>query len=534
MREREVRVSSEYDVIVNGGGPVGMGLAIELGQRGIRTCVVEKYPEPQPVPKGQNLTQRTAEHFRAWNCEPELRTAHPVPKGAGIGGLTTYRSLLSDYHYDWLTRESVADYYATANARLPQYATERVLRARAAEIDAVDILYGWEGTALSQDAEGVTLEIAERKGDATKSLRGTYLVGADGSGSFTREAAGITQTLRDHDRRMVLAVFTSPELHEKLERYPGKAFFCVLHPEYEGYWLFFGRVDHGKSFFFHAPVPLDTTKDNFDFHGFITKAIGEEVALEIDYLGFWDLRVAIADSYRKDRVFIAGDACHSHPPYGGYGVNMGLEDARNLGWKLAARMQGWGGEALLDSYDAERRPVFESLAEGFIERYIREDRAFLETHSPEQDGAEAFRAAWDGRNLDAAEVDAFEPNYEGSPLCPVPGARPSAKGQHALTARVGHHLSPAELSDGRAVYDAVGDGFTLLDFTPDGRGAAFEAAAQASGLPFVRVADPGGPAERYGAEMVLVRPDHYVAWAGDSGDPAEVLATASALEVEPA
>ncbi|MDF0603913.1 FAD-dependent monooxygenase [Psychromarinibacter sp. C21-152] len=523
-------MTRDYDVIVNGGGPVGMGLAIELGQRGVRVCVVERYPEPQPVPKGQNLTQRTAEHFRAWACEAELRVAHPIPEGAGIGGLTTYRTLLSDYTYDWLTRESVADYYATANARLPQYATERVLRARAAEIEAVDVLYGWEGAALAQDADGVTLEIAERTGDARRSLRGRYLVGADGSKSFIREAAGIPQTLRDHDRRMVLAVFDSPELHEKLERYPGKAFFCVLHPDYEGYWLFFGRVDHGRSFFFHAPVPLDTTTENFDFRAFIAAAIGADVALEIDYLGFWDLRIAIADRYRTGRVFIAGDACHSHPPYGGYGVNMGLEDARNLGWKLAAAIQGWGGEALLDSYDAERRPVFESLAEGFIERYIREDRAFLETHSPDAD-PEAFRAAWEGRNLDAAEVDAFEPNYEGSPLCPVPGARPSAKGRHALAARAGHHLSPADLSDGRAVYDAIGDGFTLLDFTADGRGAAFGEAAARLGLPFERVADARGPAAaRYGAEMVLVRPDHYVAWAGDDGAAAEVLAVAAGRE----
>ena len=334
-------MTTDYDVIINGGGPVGMGLAIDLGQRGLRVAVAERYPQPQPIPKGQNLTQRTAEHFRAWGCEPDLRTAHPLPKGAGIGGLTTYGTLISDHAYDWLSRGAVADYYFAANARLPQYATERVLRARAAQLPGVDVRYGWQGTALAQDGAGVTLDIAERKGPGRDRLRARYLVGADGAHSFTRDAAGMTQTRRDHDRRMVLAVFTSPELHDALERYPGKAFYCVLHPDHEGYWLFFGRVDHGKSFFFHAPVPLDTTKDNFDFHAFITRAIGQPVDLTIDYLGFWDLRIAIADSYRKGRVFLAGDAAHSHPPYGGYGVNMGLEDARNLGWKLAAACDGW-------------------------------------------------------------------------------------------------------------------------------------------------------------------------------------------------
>ncbi len=525
-------MTRDYDVIINGGGPVGMGLAIDLGQRGVRTAVVERYPQPQPVPKGQNLTQRTAEHCRAWGCEAELRTAHPIPKGAGIGGLTTYGTLLSDYSYDWLNRDSVGDYYFAANARLPQYATEAVLRGRAAQVPKVDLLYGWQGTALRQDADGVALDIAERKGDGRQTLTASYLVGTDGAHSFVRETAGMTQTRSDHDRRMVLAVFTSPDLHERLERFPGKAFYCVLHPEYEGYWLFFGRVDHGKSFFFHAPVPLDTTKDNFDFEGFIHKAVGAPVDLSIDYLGFWDLRVAIADSYRKDRVFIAGDAAHSHPPYGGYGVNMGLEDARNLGWKLAAAVDGWGGETLLNSYDAERRPVFASLAAEFIERYIAEDRRFLEIYSPQQDAAE-FAEKWASRNLDTAEVNAFEPNYEGSPLCPRPGAHPSAKGTHQMTARAGHHLSPAALSDGRDLFEALGTGFALIDTTAEGGGAVFAEAARRLGLPFTHIADPGGPADAvYGEPLVLVRPDHYVAWAGNAGNAEAILATAAGMALE--
>ncbi len=135
-------------------------------------------------------------------------------------------------------------------------------------------------------------------------------------------------------------------------------------------------------------MPLGTTQDNFDFHALLHRAVGQEFDLEFDHIGFWELRVAIADSYRAGRVFIAGDAAHSHPPYGGYGINTGFEDARNLGWKLAATLQGWGGDALLDSYDAERRPVFASTARDFIERFIEEDRAFLNAYSPDKDQAE--------------------------------------------------------------------------------------------------------------------------------------------------
>ena len=103
-----------------------------------------------------------------------------------------------------------------------------------------------------------------------------------------------------------------------------------------------------------------TTRDNFDFQAFLETAVGASIDLEFDYVGFWELRLSLADDYGKGRVFIAGDAAHSHPPYGGYGVNTGFEDARNLSWKLAACLQGWGDDRLLDSYGAERHPVFAS------------------------------------------------------------------------------------------------------------------------------------------------------------------------------
>src|SRR5262249_14460926 len=190
----------------------------------------------------------------------------------------------------------------------------------------------------------VTVEISERNGSSRIALRGDYAVGCDGSRSVTRDQAGISQTLSDHDRLMVLLVFKSSKLHEHLKRYPGKSFFNVLHPELKGYWKFFGRVDLGTTWFFHAPVPPGTTKDNFDFKRLLHEAAGDEFDVAFDHIGFWDLRIATADNYRAGRVFVAGDAAHSHTPYGGYGINTGFEDARNLGWKLAATLQGWGGE----------------------------------------------------------------------------------------------------------------------------------------------------------------------------------------------
>lgn len=522
-------------VVIVGGGPVGMGLAIELGQRGIATIVVERYPQPQPIPKGQNLTQRTMEHFHFWGAEKQLRAARTIPPEYGIGGLTAYGTLLGPHTYDWLQRDLVKPYYYTSNERLPQYATEAVLRARVAQLPSVQTLYGWDARAVAQDAQGVTVTIAQREGGGQRVLRSTYAVGTDGARSVVRDQSGITQTYTDHDRMMVLLVFRSHQLHELLARYPGKSYYNVLQPELQGYWKFFGRVDLGSTWFFHAPVPPGTTKDNFDFAAYLHEAIGATVDVEFEHIGFWDLRFMLADTYRQGRVFIAGDAAHSHPPYGGYGVNSGLEDARNLGWKLAATLQGWGGDGLLDSYDAERRPVFGSTMSDFIAKSIDTDRTFLDTFDPARDEA-GFEAAWQARARGAVgEVHAFEPHYEGSPLVwGNEGRASSARGSHRFDARPGHHLAPAALPGGGNIYDRLGAGFTLIALgAPAPAVESFREAARALSLPLaIVVSENGDETARYGARLILVRPDQFVAWAADdasSDEAREVLCAASGV-----
>lgn len=516
---------SDYDagnevrtrVAIVGGGPVGTGLAITLAQAGIDVVLIEKYPTPQPVPKGQNLTQRTAEHFRTWGIERELSAARTMSAGQKSAGMTAYGSLFSGYAYPWLRRESVARYYSAQNLRLPQYRTEAVLRERLAQLSHARAMYGWGAESVEQTAEHATVEIVSRATGEHQRVVADFVVGADGSGSSVRESAGITQTLADHDRLMVLLVFRSVDFDEVMTQHPDAAFLNVMNPELEGYWQFFGRVDASETWFFHCPVDPSSTADTLDLSAILERAVGRRIEFEVEYLGFWDLRFALADSYRSGRVFVAGDAAHSHPPYGGYGINSGLEDARNLGWKLAAQLDGWAGPGLLDSYDAERRPVFASTRDDFIEKSILVDREFLAAHDPELDRA-AFERAWAARQSGSDdEVDRFEPNYEGSPLIESDGhsrdAKPSAVGTHRLAAVVGHHLAPGTTSAGTEVFAQLGTGFTVL-VGRDADATACVAAAASLGVPLTVVDIDDDSVTRYESDMVLVRPDHFVAWSG--------------------
>jgi 2-polyprenyl-6-methoxyphenol hydroxylase-like FAD-dependent oxidoreductase len=517
-------------VIIAGGGPVGLALAVTLGKAGIPCVLVERQLQPSAIPKGQNLTARSVEHFYFWDCAAELHAARLLPPGFPIGGITAYENLASEYWYAPAGRETVADFYYERNERLPQYLTESVLRSRLRDLSPVTAMFGWTAVDFTESADGVRVTAVEDLNGERCEIQADYLVGCDGARSKVRERAGIGSAGADFDQRMVLAVFRSRDLHALVDRFPLRTTYRVLHPELKGYWRFFGRVDAAGTWFFHAPVRKDATAGNFDVRALIERAAGSPVACTFEHVGFWDLRINIADSYRRGRVFIAGDAAHSHPPYGAYGLNTGLEDAVNLGWKLAAVLRGWGGPRLLDSYAQERRPVFAETADVIAEG-IAKDRAFLQRYSPHRDRGE-FERAWSAMTGGDTAPAWYEPHYEGSPVvCGPAGTAPGVRGGHALQARPGHHLAPAMLSSGRNVFECLGGTFTLLALTGDpGPAAAFRAAARELRIPLRVVADTfDDQRASYGRRLILVRPDQYVAWADDRppADPAAVLRRAA-------
>jgi 4-hydroxyisophthalate hydroxylase len=512
-------------VAIVGGGPVGLGLAAALGNAGIPTVLVERGHEASAIPKGQNLTARSLEHFYFWDCADQLRAARLLPPGFPIGGITAYESLAGKYWYAPPGRETVGDFYFQRAERLPQYLTESVLRNRVAALDSVVGMFGWSAADLCLEDGGVRVTALADSGQA-REIQAAFVVGCDGVHSLVRDKAGITCSGADLGQRMVLAVFRSADLNGGLERFPTRTTYRVLHPELRGYWRFFGRVDPAQTWFFHAPVPADATTGALDMHALVEQAAGFPVACEFGYVGLWDMRVEIADTYQHGRAFIAGDAAHSHPPYGAYGLNTGLEDAVNLGWKLAAVLRGWAPPRLLDTYTAERRPILVETAQAITDG-IADDRAFLERYSPQRDRSE-FEQAWGGRTAGETAPASYEPHYEGSPIVWGPaGSTCSVRGHHAFEARAGHHLSPALLSSGRNVFEELGRDYTLIALTPDHAPvAAFQDAAHAMAMPLDVLVDTlDGGSTAYGCRYILVRPDQHVAWAGNQppADPAELL-----------
>ena len=528
-------------VIIVGGGPVGLGLAAALGTAGVPVVLVERSRTVSAVPKGQNLTARSLEHFYFWGCVDQLRAARLLPSGFPIGGITAYQSLAGSYWYAPAGRETVGDFYFQRAERLPQYLTESVLRGRVAALDSVVGMYGWSAIDLRLDEGGVRVTARAESG-ATREIDAAFVVGCDGVRSMVREQAGIGCSATDLGQRMVLAVFRSADLNAGLARFPARTTYRVLHPELKGFWRFFGRVDPEETWFFHAPVPADATTGTVDVAALVEEAAGFPVACESEYVGLWNMRVDIADTYQRGRAFIAGDAAHSHPPYGAYGLNTGLEDAVNLAWKLTAVLRGWAPARLLDTYSAERRPIAVETAQAIIDG-ISADHAFLDRYSPERDRIE-FEQAWGGRTVGETAPPSYEPHYEGSPIvCGPAGSVCGVRGQHAQAARAGHHLSPALLSSGRNVLEELGRDYTLIVLTQDGltqagaSAAAIREAARAVQMPLRVIADTveDGRAA-YGSRYILVRPDQYVAWAGNRlpADPAELLRrVAGQAESEP-
>ncbi|CRL26186.1 Aromatic-ring hydroxylase-like [Penicillium camemberti] len=506
-------------VLIVGAGPIGLSLAIELRLHGIEVAVIEKDLEiVEGHPKGRSNDLRTLEHYRRWGVSDKLRKLSWQPANSKQRLVIT-ESLIQKplgsfpLFYGRDAGES-NDLAAEPSFSVPQPITMRLLQARALELGA-SIFRGWKVLSVRQDEDRVIAEIQSPDGKV-HSTTSAYAVGCDGPGSLVRKSAGIQQKGVEPIGR-TLSFVVQAEGHRISDLISSPAhdalgMLFVLSPRVSSIISIPGKDDWGYSI---------TVPDG--------KILTEEEIFRSSYKVF----TRVSELYQKGRLLIAGDASHLCPPTGGHNMNVGIGDAVNLGWKIAAVLKGWGGQKLLESYDIERRPVGERVSDAAMKNSydlkkvaeIFEELPSLEDASEEERlrrGQLAYDLTYPEWNIVGVALDQ---RYDTSPII-VRDNHPSAPYDGTKVwphATPGHRAPHVWLPDGSPLLDHLGKEFTLLDVEAvEGNVQEILAAADRAGLPLKRLQLSAVVARaKYAAEITIIRPDQYISWQGSKmNDPA--------------
>ncbi len=534
-----MRSSGTTSVLIVGAGPAGLALAIELGHRGIDCLVVEQNNRVGLNPRAKTTNVRTREHLRRWGIADDLRRASRLPAdySSDIVFVTRMNGpMLTKIENAMNFSPERNDLYSESGQWVPQYVLEEVMRTHAATLPSVTIRFGASFLNAQQDEQGVTATIESVATGEQYAVRSAYLVGADGSRSKVREVIGAEMQGAFGIAQNLNIQFRAPDL-ARLHSHPPAVMYwlvngdtpAILGPmEDEGHWYFVMPRVEGKT------SALDPKE-------LIRQATGVDFELEILGSSPWTASSLIANKYAEERIFLAGDACHLHPPFGGYGINMGGADGVDLGWKLAAVLEGWGGQQLLASYEQERRPIHVQVIEEAVANYNALGNHLtlpgLEAAGPVGDATR--REA--GDVIFAAKLREFKTlgvvlgyRYADSPIVVPDGTVPPV--QHPMIYRPSAYpgcLAPhLWLEDGTSLYDHFGAGLTLLAVGKNGAEELHRAEqlALSLGIPLkvLQLGDARLP-RRYGAAFTLIRPDQHVAWRGERllDDFATILRTAT-------
>ena len=508
-------------VVIVGAGPSGLATAIELGRRGVRCIVVEQNDRVGYNPRAKLTNVRSMEHLHRWGIADRLRAANPMPSGQGSNIVFATRMTgyaLASFVDAFNTAPGNNEWYSERATWVPQYTLEAVLREYAAELPTVEFLFSARFLFVTESSDGVDAIVEGVNGDRT-TIHASFLVGADGARSAVRKQLGIEMAGTHAFSRNFNVLFHAPKLRHLHDK-----------PFAIQYWLInkdvpslMGPMDDNDLWYIIATRLGDETDfARIDPRQLIGQAVGAPIDITVVSVDPWVAHLLIARSYGTKRILLAGDACHLHPPFGGFGMNLGVGDGVDLGWKLAATVQGWGGPFLLESYEAERKPVHRQTMDEAMENYATVGnelmRQHLEDPGPQGDAVRTevgkhilvtkereFRSlglVLGYRYANAATIvpDGTEPPpynvkvYEQSatPGCLAP-----------------HHWLP----DGTSLYDRFGAGFTLIVQGTEAAPLPMLESAKARNVPLsvVYVNDPE-LSRLYGARYVLIRPDQHVAW----------------------
>ena len=522
--------SEDVPVLIVGGSLVGLSAALFLRQHGVGVLAVERHAGTAINARAGHFHLRTVEILRSAGLEDAVRrkSEEQYPPDGGINNVES------------LAGREIANYFPNLNAGVDEFsptvrlfinqdALEPILRVRAAELGA-RLRYGTECTSLEQDADGVTAVIRDLDSGSQSTVRAKYVVAADGNRSPVRERLGIGMHghgLLSHSITIYFRALADlgPLLADR-----NQGVHYVTNPLMRGFF----RLDRsGNAGFLVVNLVGDTSRPEV-IAAFpsapwanVAEGITEQRALEllraaigvpdipvvIESIATWRAEANCADRFRDGRVFLAGDAAHVVPPNGGYGGNTGVQDAHNLAWKLALTLAGVAGIGLLDTYDAERRPVGELTVEQAFTRYVTRVAPYLGTENT-QPIVDDFSMEI-GYRYDSPAV-VLEPG--GPPLHEHPresAGRPGARAPHVFLERDGGRVSTLDL---------FGRDFVLLA-GPEGEAwpAAASAAAKEVGVALdVYLVGDNGLTDAGGSfpgafgispsGAVLVRPDGFVGW----------------------
>lgn len=530
--------SQSTDVAIVGAGPVGLAAAIELGRRGVRCMVMERNDRVGYSPRAKTTNVRTREFLRRWGIADALRQASPIaPDRPSTVVFATRMNgpLLARFENALHGNRGRNNLYAEESQWVPQYVLEEVLRTYAQSLPGVDIHFETEFVGFTQTETGVESQYRDVRTGNVASVQSSYLIGADGARSAIRDAIGATMIGEASSSKNYSVVFRAPDLARRNIHEPAIMYWMVN----EEVPSLLGPMDEvGLWSFITTKIPDGDALASIDPADLIRRSTGlKNLDIEIIGADLWLAHQLMADKYSQGRAFLAGDACHLHPPFGGFGMNMGIGDAVDLGWKMAARLAGWGGDDLLGSYEFERRGVHERTIHEAIQNFSSTGRQLVQP-GLEEPGliGEATRREV-GDLIEATKLREFKTlgivlgqRYANSPIVVSDGNDPPPDHfmHYVPSAHPGCRAPHLWLADGSSLYDHFGDGFTLL--VTDGDAEAVVDLVEAAGkrqLPIkvLSLAD-GRLRQRYEARFALIRPDQHVGWRGDSmpADCNELLA----------